>query len=129
MEILNKKLITLYERNRKKYNYILNNVVKNNLSKTFDFKLSKSGWIVVEKIDILTYNYLINEINVSSYYKQFNRKIDDILLIPFNYSYDYFLELKNEVLKNDYISNYERYDLIKNINYYLTLCSSTNKKG
>lgn len=128
MKVLNKKITDLYIRNRKKYNYIINNLVKNNLSKILEFKISKKGWIIFECVDIVTYHYLINEINVSYDYKQFNNEIDYILLIPLKYQAEYFNKLKEKIQKNDYISNYERYDLNKNINYYLELCSSTNKK-
>ena len=128
MKVLNKKITDLYIRNRKKYNYIINNLVKNNLSKILEFKISKKGWIIFECVDIVTYHYLINEINVSYDYKQFNNEIDYILLIHLKYQAEYFNKLKEKIQKNDYISNYERYDLNKNINYYLELCSSTNKK-
>lgn len=128
MEVLNKKITDLYIRNRKKYNYIIDNLIKNNLSKNLEFRISKKGWIIFECVDIVTYHYLINEINVSYDYKQFNKEIDYILLIPLKYQAEYFNKLKEKIQKNDYISNYERYDLNKNINYYLELCSSTNKK-
>ena len=119
MNILNKKIIELYVRNRKKYNYIVENLIKNRLSKKIDFKLSKSGWIVFNELDLESYNYLMNEMIVTKDYKIFQNKIDDILLLSCNYFNEFFKSLKIDILKNEYITNYERHDLLEQINYYL----------
>ena len=119
MNILNKKIIELYTRNRKKYNYIVGNLIKNNLAKRIDFKISKSGWIIFNELDLESYNYLMNEINVTKDFKIFQNKIDDILLLPCNYFNEFFNSLKIDILKNDNITNYERYNLLEQINYYL----------
>ena len=124
MNILNKKIIELYVRNRKKYNYIVENLIKNRLSKKIDFKLSKSGWVVFNELDLESYNYLMNEMIVTRYYIIFQNRINDILLLPCNYFKEFFNSLKRDILKNDYITNYERHDLLQLINYYLI--SSTN---
>ena len=119
MNILNKKIIELYVRNRKKYNYIVENLIKNRLSKKIDFKLSRSGWVVFNELDLESYNYLMNEMIVSKDYKIFQNKIDDILLLPCDYFKEFFNSLKIDILKNEYITNYERHDLLEQINYYL----------
>lgn len=119
MNILNKKIIELYTRNRKKYNYVVGNLIKNNLAKRIDFKISKSGWIIFNELDLESYNYLMNEINVTKDFKIFQNKIDDILLLPCNYFNEFFKSLKIDILKNEYITNYERHNLLEQVNYYL----------
>ena len=123
MNILNKKINDLYVKDRKKYNYIVSNIIKNRACKKIDFKISKSGWVVFSELDLESYNYLMNELIVTKDFKIFQNRINNILLLPTVYFKEFFRVLKKDILKNEIITNYERYKLLEQINYYL--CSST----
>lgn len=120
MNILNKKINDLYAKDKKKYNYIVENLIKNRLSKKIDFKLSKSGGIIFKELDLESYNYLMNELIVTKDFKIFQNRINDLLLLPTAYFKEFFSVLKKDILKNEFITNYERHKLLEEMNYYLS---------
>ena len=96
MEFLNNKIKRVYEKDKKKYNYIINNLVKNKLFGVFEFSIDKGGYIIVEKIDLLTYNYLNTELTETQEYRKIKEKLETMLLVPLQYLYNFFRRISNE---------------------------------
>lgn len=127
MEFLNNKIKRVYEKDKKKYNYIITNLIKNKLFGVFEFSIDKEGYIIIEKIDLLTYNYLNTELSETQEYRKIKEKLKTMLLIPLGYLYNFFIDLKLEILNNEILTNYERHILLKEVNFYID-CSTPNRK-